>query len=99
MLSDPKELSIQVQEERKKEMTDEQKTTQEDQNVTFDVVSCMSMMEKMMSQHWEGCDCSEMMSQFTDQGGIPEEWMKVMSQMMDFHCGPKGEAETSTQEA
>jgi hypothetical protein len=55
----------------------------------FDFSSCMAMMEKMMSGHSEGCDCVEMMSQFTSEGGTPDEWMKVMSQMMEVHCGPQ----------
>jgi len=55
----------------------------------FEISSCMPMMEKMMSGHSEGCDCEEMMSQFTSQEGIPDEWLKVMSQMMKSHCGPQ----------
>ena len=51
----------------------------------FDISSCMTMMQKMTSGG--GCDCAEMMAQTTSQGGIPEEWLKVMSQMMETHCG------------
>jgi len=69
-------------------MTAEQKTNQRDQPA-FDMTSCMAMMDKMMSEHSEVCDCAEMMSQFTSEEGIPEEWQKVMSQMMEFHCGPQ----------
>ena len=67
-------------------MTFEHKATQRDQPA-FDMASCMAMMEKMMSGHSEGCDCEEMMSQFTSEEGIPDEWIKVMSQMMGVHCG------------
>ena len=51
----------------------------------FDISSCMTMMQKMISG--EGCNCAEMMAQVTSPGGIPEEWAKVMSQMMETHCG------------
>jgi hypothetical protein len=66
----------------------ERETEQEDQP-DFDMGSCMAMMEKMMSGHSEGCDCEEMMSQFTSEGGTPDEWLKVISQMMEVHCGPQ----------
>ena len=67
-------------------MSAEQKTTEEVQP-PFDMASCMAMMEKMRSGHSVGCDCEEMMSQFTNEEGIPDEWLKVMSQMMEAHCG------------
>ena len=73
-------------------MTDEGKTTQEDPT-SFDMVSCMAMMEKMTGEHWVGCNCEEMMSQITNQEGIPEEWQTVMSQMMEFHCKPQEESD------
>lgn len=57
----------------------------------FDMGSCMAMMEKMMSTHTDQCDCEEMMSQFTGESGTPDEWMKVMSEMMEVHCGPQEE--------
>ena len=58
----------------------------------FDISSCMTMMQKMISGG--GCDCAEMMAQTTSQSGIPEEWLKVMSQMMETHCGtPEGKVE------
>ncbi len=42
----------------------------------------------------EGCECAEMMAQTTSQGGIPEEWLEMMSQMMTTHCGaPEGKVE------
>ncbi len=47
------------------------------------------MMEKMMAGHSEDCDCEEMMSQFTSEDDTPDEWLKVMSQMMEVHCGPQ----------
>lgn len=43
-------------------MTDKQKATQE-KPVPFDVTSCMAMMEKMMAQFGEGCDCTGIMAQ------------------------------------
>ncbi len=55
----------------------------------FDMGSCMAMMEKMMSEHSEDCDCAEMMSQFTSESGTPDEWLKVMSEMMESHCNPR----------
>ncbi|UCF29550.1 MAG: hypothetical protein JSW42_07755, partial [Chloroflexota bacterium] len=55
----------------------------------FDMGSCMAMMEKMMSEHSEDCDCQEMMSQFTSESGTPDEWLKVMSEMMESHCNPR----------
>ncbi len=52
----------------------------------------MTMMQKMISG--EGCECAEMMAQTTSQGGIPEEWLEMMSQMMTTHCGaPEGKVE------
>ena len=80
------------------QMTFEPETIQGD-NPDFDMSSCMAMMETMTGGHGEGCDCEEMMSQFTDQEGIPEEWQRVMSQMMDFHCGSEEAAQKSSQEA
>ncbi len=68
-------------------MTAEQKTNQRDQPA-FDMTSCMAMMDKMMSKHSEVCDCAEMMSQFTTEEDTPEEWLKVMAQMMEVHSGP-----------
>ena len=79
-------------------MTAKQKTTQRDQP-DFDMASCMAMMEKMMSGHSEGCDCEEMMSQINSEGGIPDEWLTVMSQMMGAHCGSQEVAERKSQES
>ncbi len=53
----------------------------------FDISSCMAMMEKLMSEHWESFECDEMMSLFIGQEGIPEDWMSVMSQLMEYHSG------------
>ena len=59
--------------------------------------SCMAMMEKMTGgEHWEGCDCEEMMNQISAQEGIPEDWLNVMSQMMEFHCEPQEAVEKSS---
>lgn len=55
----------------------------------FDMGSCMAMMEKMMSEHSADCDCQEMLSKFSSESDIPDEWLKVMSQMMESHCGPQ----------
>jgi hypothetical protein len=74
-------------------MTETTNETQENQ-APFDISSCMTMMQKMMTEHGGGCDCAEMMAQTTSQGGIPEEWLKVMSQMMETHCrAPEGKVE------
>lgn len=66
-------------------MTAKQKTAQEYQS-NFDIASCIAMTEKMTKGHWEGGDCEEMMAQFTGEEDIPEEWPKVMSQMVEVHC-------------
>ena len=79
-------------------MTAEQKTKNRDQPA-FDMASCMAMMEKMRSGHSKGCDCEEMMSQINSEEGIPDEWLKVMSQMMGVHCGPQEGAERKPQES
>jgi hypothetical protein len=79
-------------------MTTEQKTTQEDQ-LDFDMATCMAMMEKMMSGHSESCDCEEIMSQINSEGDIPDDWFKVMSQMMEVHCSPQVVAERRSQES
>ncbi len=71
-------------------MTSEQAGTQEAKS-EFDMSSCMAMMEKLMSEHWESCDCAEMMSQISSQEGIPDEWMSVMNQMMESHIGNEEE--------
>jgi hypothetical protein len=68
------------------DMSAEQKTTEEVQP-PFDMASCMEMMEKMMAGHDEGCDCEKMMTQITVEGDIPDEWLKVMSQMIETHFG------------
>ena len=44
-------------------MSDEQKETQENRGVPFDLSSCMAMMEEMMGQQEGDCDCTEIMSQ------------------------------------
>ena len=80
-------------------MTEEQKTSKKYKDTTFDMASCMAMKEKIMGGHWEECICEEMMSQVTDMEGIPGEWLKVMSQMMEVHCGTQEETEETTQEA
>ena len=63
------------------------------------MASFMVLMEKMMGQHEEGCDCADMMSQFASQMEVPEEWQKVMAQMMAYHCGSQEVADTTAQEA
>ncbi len=76
-------------------MSEEQKETQENRGVPFDLASCMAMMEEMMSQGEGGCDCSELMSQMMGQGNFAE----MASQMMASCCGVQGEAEEATAEA
>ena len=70
------------------ELSFERETTQSDQP-DFDMSSCMRMLEKMMSGHEEDCDCEQMLSQINSEGGIPDGWSKVKSQMMDTHCNPQ----------
>ncbi len=79
-------------------MTAEQKTNQRDKPA-FEMTSCMAMMEKMMAGHEEDCDCGEMMSQINSEGGTPDEWLKVMSQMMEVHCSPQEGVERKTKES
>ena len=79
-------------------MSAEQKTTEEVQP-PFDMASCMEMMEKMMADHGEGCDCEEMMGEINSEGDIPDDWFKVMSEMMEVHCGPQEGAGRKSQEA
>jgi hypothetical protein len=69
-------------------ITFEYETSQSDQP-EFDMSSCMAMMEKMMSGHSEECNCEEMMAKINNEGDIPAEWYKVMSEMMEVHCGPQ----------
>ncbi len=68
-------------------MTEEQKATQENRRVSFDLGSCMAMMKEMMGQ--QGCDCAEMMSQMMGEGGFAE----MTSQMMASCCGVQAEPE------
>lgn len=65
----------------------------------FDISSCMAMMEKMMTGHSQDCDCEEMMAQITSEGEIPDDWFKVMSDLMEVHCGPQSEEDKSRQES
>lgn len=73
-------------------VTEEGETAQEDHG-KFDMASCMTMMETMAGGHWEGCNCDEMISQITEEEGIPEEWQSVMSQMMEVYCAPQEETD------
>ena len=50
-------------------MTDEQKTTQEKCCVPSEGMPFSAMMEKMMGQQGQGCDCIEMMSLMMEQPG------------------------------
>jgi hypothetical protein len=79
-------------------MTAEQKTSQRDQPA-FDMAACMAMMEKMMAGHGEGCDCEEMLSQIKSEGGIPDEWLKMISQMMGVHCRSQEVSKTKSPES
>jgi hypothetical protein len=77
--------------DKEKKMTEQYKNKQKHEMPSFDISSCMEMMQKMMGEHMEGCDCAEMMSQVTSREDIPEEWLKVGSQMMEMHCCSQGE--------
>ncbi len=44
-------------------MSDEQKTTQEEPHAPFENMPFAAMMQKMMGQQWQSCDCGKMMSQ------------------------------------
>lgn len=70
-------------------MTEQENTKQE---VEFDFSHCLGMMEKMFGVQSEVCDCAEMMSHITSSEGIPDEWMGMMSEMMDMCCGSSEEA-------
>jgi hypothetical protein len=76
------------------EMSERTRYAQETR-AAFDMSACMAMMEKIMAQGGDGCDCTEMMSQVRAMEGIPEEWMKVMVQMMEFCCGGLGDEVTA----
>lgn len=52
-------------------MTDEQNPTPENQGA-FEAISCMTMMEKMMSGEREGCGCAGMMSQDEDKTDLTD---------------------------
>lgn len=65
-------------------MTSEQRRRPPNES-EFIITSCMAVMEKLMSEHWESCGCAEMMTQTSNEQRIPEEWKRVMSQMMEFH--------------
>ena len=80
------------------ELTFEQGTPQADQP-DFDMNSCMAMMGKMVSGHSEDCDCEEMMAEINSEGEIPDDWFKVMSEMMEVHCGPQEGAGRKSQES
>jgi hypothetical protein len=75
-------------------MSDEQKETQENRGVPFDLSSCMAMMQEMMGQQEGDCDCAETMSQVLGQGDCAAP--SVMSQMMASCCGVQGETEETT---
>lgn len=68
-------------------MSDEQKETQENRGVPFDLSSCMAMMEEMMGQQEGDCDCTEIMSQVMGQGDCAA----MMSQMTASCCGAQEE--------
>lgn len=64
------------------EMTDREKTTQDSK---YDISSCMEIMEKIVGQQMEGCDCTEMLSLFSDKDVVPDA-QKMMS-IMGSCCG------------
>jgi len=67
-------------------MTKKDKTNQE---TKFDFSFCMEIMEKIMGQYTEGCDCAEMISKDT-----PPDMQKIMSQM-ESCCGIRKEEAAS----
>lgn len=69
-------------------MTSQQERWPDDET-DFDIRSCMAMMEKLVSEHRESCDCAQMMSHISGQESIPADWMSVMRQMMEFHFGKR----------
>jgi hypothetical protein len=87
-----------TQKKRTPEVTFEDESTQSYQP-DFDMSSCMAMMEKMTSGHSEDCDCEEMMSQIKSEGDIPDDWFKVMSEMMEVHCRSQEVAERKSPES
>lgn len=48
--------------------------------------SCLDMMEKMMGQSHEECNCEDFISKFFDGDEIPSECSEMMSQM-NACCG------------
>ena len=62
-------------------MTTERKTTQENQGTTFEMSSCMAMMQEMMAKQGEGSDCSEIFSQMNSQKGCS--CTEMMSHMFE----------------
>ena len=64
-------------------MTDEQKTTQEESRTPFAGMPFAAMMEKMMGQQGQGCNCMEMMSQMMSQ----QEMDCDCAEMMAKCCG------------
>lgn len=79
-------------------MTDNNGTTQESNKSTFDMSTCMEMMGKMLSQEGCNCDCEGMMSETNLEGGMPEEWQSMMSQMMEACFGEQGKSEEVLEE-
>jgi len=59
-----------------------QKTSQERQ-IPFDISACIAMMEKMMGEHMDVYNCSEMMSQFSDNDAI----LDIPEMMSQACCG------------
>ena len=59
-----------------------QKTSQERQ-IPFDISACIAMMEKMMGEHMDVCNCSEMMPQFSNNDTI----LDIPEMMSQSCCG------------
>jgi hypothetical protein len=70
-------------------MTEQENTKQE---IELDFSTCLEMMGKMFGEQSEVCDCAEMISHISSSKEIPEEWMGMMSQMMDSCCGTSEDA-------
>lgn len=79
-------------------MTDQHDTTNGNNKSTFVMSSCMEMMGKMFSQEGCNCDCEGMVSEANLEGGNPEEWRSMMSQMMGTCFGEQVTSEEASEE-
>ena len=73
-------------------MTDQEKTSKENNGAPFDMASCMEMMGKMKVQLEQGCDCTAIMSEMMGQTGLDG-----CAEMMESCCRPEEEAQDRAQ--